>query len=100
MGDDKKQHLKLYNFQIPETWYSASPELWVFDIGSDLGALGQCILEHEEWAISEDNWKWHCDILSTYTEGDEPPSPYLVAWEDLPNRMIDACRQQIVKFNN
>jgi len=99
MVENNKQHLKLYKFQIPETWYSASPDLWIFDIGTALGPLGECIMEHEEWAMSDENWKWHCDILSTYSEGKATLTPHLVPWEELPTNMIDACRQQIVKFN-
>lgn len=81
-----KQVLKVYNFHVPDSWYS-NTELWVFDLSESLGAIGRCIYEHEEYCLSSDMLNSGRDLLCK------------TAWEDLPTDIINDCRQQIVDFN-
>ena len=82
MDENNKQILKVYNFDVPDSWYS-NTDLWVFDLPEALGAIGQCIHDHEQWAYLD-------PLLRSLA---------LEKWEDLPTEVINDCRQQIINFN-
>ena len=83
---DGKQVLRVYNFHVPDSWYS-NTDLWVFDLAESLGPIGQCMYEHEEYCLSNDMLNNGKNLLCK------------TPWEHLPNKIINDCRQQIVKFN-